>query len=256
MLVVGVVAALAFGGGGGSGDPTTTAVLPPTTTQVPTTVTTPTESLTTPTDTVPTDTVPTDTVPTDTVPTDTTPTDTGATAGDPNDPASKLALDQDFASDSGPGYGYPSGWTASHVTETDKAYETLDLGSSTSDDTSNMHMRVIIGAPHNFGDFDTVAKLFARAKASAEDHGYLSWKVTNQSTPKDGTLGHAPAQAAGFQWDSGSAKGRGVIFAARDPKTQEWVFGWAAFVDSNADDAHVQARDDTIVDLVSSLAFK
>ena len=47
-----------------------------------------------------------------------------------------------------------------------------------------------------------------------------------------------------------------MIFAARDPKTKEWVFGWAAFVDSNADDSHVQARDDTIVDLVSSLNFK
>jgi hypothetical protein len=119
-----------------------------------------------------------------------------------------------------------------------------------------MHQRVILGAPHNFGDFDTVSSLFARAKSSAEDHGYLDWKVTNQSTPKDGTLGNAPAQAAGFEWDSGSAKGRGVIFAARDPKTREWVFGWAAFVDSNADDTHVQARDDTVVDLVSSVAFK
>jgi hypothetical protein len=195
-------------------------------------------------------------VPTDTVPTDSVPTDTGATSGDPNDPADKLALDQAFTSDSGPGIGYPSGWTVAHVSETDKAYETLDLGSASSNDGANMHLRVIIGAPHNFGDFDSVSSLFARAKSSAEEHGYLDWKVTNQSDPKDGTIGNAPAQAVGFQWDAGSAKGRGVIFAARDPKTQEWVFGWAAFVDSNADEAHVQARDGTIVDLVSSLNFK
>jgi hypothetical protein len=260
ILIVGIVAALALGGGGGGSDATTTAVLPtttalpPTTTEVPTTATTPTDSLTTPTDTVPTDTVPTDS--TDTVPTDTAPTDTGTTSGgDANDPGAKLTLDQTFDSDSGPAVKYPSGWTVAHVAETDQAYETLDLGSAAAATDSNMHMRVIVGAPHNFGDFDSVSSLFARAKKSAEEHGYLDWQVTNQSTPKDGQLGNAPAQAAGFQWTAGDTKGRGVIFAARDPDTQEWVFGWAAFVDSNADETHVQARDDTVVDLVSSLNF-
>jgi hypothetical protein len=270
LVLLGLWAGGVFGGGSGSAATTTTDTTPTvdsTTLTTGTTVTTDTSvtdtSLTDTaltdtalTDTGLTDTTPTDTTPTD--PTDTTPTDTVPTTPTDTTPLTVPTLALPYQSAAGPTVRYPAGWLLRNFPRRESGgtvyFEYVNVASATFR-KAPMYARLVFGSPGDYSFYDR-NQLIGKARNSAKKA--FKWKTAFGGAFPINISGQ-PGYAENFVWFiKKSYHGLGFAFAARNPETHRWIYGWAEYDTWDKDKVRagrVDVRRKTLVQIVSKIRW-